>query len=115
MTAPREEAAADESAGPLAGVTVIDLTRALAGPYGTMLLGARIVRVKFAERLAEPMAKGYFRLKSMALTVLENYIVLAIKFQAISKKNAMFAKYFEGFSRKTRPIRREIEPSTQKG
>ena len=49
MTAPREEAAPDESAGPLAGVTVIDLTRALAGPYGTMLLGelgARIVKVE---------------------------------------------------------------------
>ncbi|MDE0716931.1 MAG: CoA transferase, partial [Rhodospirillaceae bacterium] len=44
MSAPPEE-----SAGPLAGVTVIDLTRALAGPYGTMLLGelgARIVKVE---------------------------------------------------------------------
>ncbi len=42
-------ASLEESAGPLAGVTVIDLTRALAGPYGTMLLGelgARIVKVE---------------------------------------------------------------------
>ena len=49
MTTPREKTAQDESAGPLAGVTVIDLTRALAGPYGTMLLGelgARIVKVE---------------------------------------------------------------------
>ena len=39
----------EEPAGPLKGVTVIDLTRALAGPYGTMLLGelgARIIKVE---------------------------------------------------------------------
>ncbi len=39
----------ETAAGPLAGITVIDLTRALAGPYGTMLLGelgARIVKVE---------------------------------------------------------------------
>ncbi len=39
----------ETAAGPLAGVTAIDLTRALAGPYGTMLLGelgARIVKVE---------------------------------------------------------------------
>ena len=39
----------EEPAGPLEGVTVIDLTRALAGPYGTMLLGelgARIIKVE---------------------------------------------------------------------
>ena len=43
MSAPRP------AAGPLAGITVIDLTRALAGPYSTMLLGelgARIVKVE---------------------------------------------------------------------
>ena len=47
--ATQAEAAQDETAGPLAGITVIDLTRALAGPYGTMLLGelgARIVKVE---------------------------------------------------------------------
>ena len=46
---PKHEIAQDDDAGPLAGVTVIDLTRALAGPYGTMLLGelgARIVKVE---------------------------------------------------------------------
>ncbi|MYG53446.1 MAG: CoA transferase [Rhodospirillaceae bacterium] len=53
MTVPQENNARPEAAGPLAGplagVTVIDLTRALAGPYGTMLLGelgARIVKVE---------------------------------------------------------------------
>ena len=47
--ATQAEAAQDETAGPLAGISVIDLTRALAGPYGTMLLGelgARIVKVE---------------------------------------------------------------------
>jgi CoA:oxalate CoA-transferase len=44
-----DPAASGESQGPLAGLTVVDLTRVLAGPFCTLLLqelGARIVKVE---------------------------------------------------------------------
>ena len=85
MTVPQKNDARDDDAGPLAGVTVIDLTRALAGPYGTMLLGelgARIVKVEppggDQARLIGPHVKGnsaYF----MSLNRGKESIVLDLK------------------------------------
>jgi CoA:oxalate CoA-transferase len=48
---------------PLAGVTVVDLTRVLAGPYATLLLanlGARVVKVERPPLGDEARAIGPF-------------------------------------------------------
>ena len=81
----RDEDARDEDTGPLTGITVIDLTRALAGPYGTMLLGelgARIVKIEppggDQARLIGPHVEGssaYF----MSLNRGKESIVLDLK------------------------------------
>ena len=50
--------------GPLSGITVIDLTRVLAGPYSTMLLaelGARVIKVETPETGDDARAYGPFK------------------------------------------------------
>ncbi|MDW3204466.1 MAG: CaiB/BaiF CoA-transferase family protein [Alphaproteobacteria bacterium] len=52
-----------ESAGPLSGLTVIDMTRVLAGPYCTMLLrdlGARVIKVEVPETGDDSRSFGPF-------------------------------------------------------
>jgi formyl-CoA transferase/CoA:oxalate CoA-transferase len=52
---------AEERGGPLAGVTVLDLTRVLSGPYCTMLLGdmgARVLKVEQPDRGDDTRAWG---------------------------------------------------------
>ena len=49
--------------GPLSGITIIDLTRVLAGPYATMVLsdlGARVIKVEMPEKGDDARAYGPF-------------------------------------------------------
>src|SRR5687767_89319 len=49
------------SAGPFAGLTILDLTRVLSGPYCTMLLadmGARVIKVEHPGRGDDTRAWG---------------------------------------------------------
>ena len=52
-----------QTKGPLSGVTVIDLTRVLAGPYSTMILaelGARVIKVETPGRGDDAREYGPF-------------------------------------------------------
>src|SRR5688572_15634023 len=49
------------SAGPLSGLTVIDLSRVLSGPYCTMMLadmGARVIKIEHPEKGDDTRAWG---------------------------------------------------------
>jgi formyl-CoA transferase/CoA:oxalate CoA-transferase len=52
------ERSESKGGGPLAGLTVLDLTRVLSGPYCTMLMGARVIKIEQPGRGDETRAWG---------------------------------------------------------
>ncbi len=99
-------------AGPLSGVTIIDLTRVLAGPYSTMLLaelGARVIKVETPGTGDDARAYGPFKEGKSAYFISVNRGKESI---GLNLKDEGDRKIFEGMLAKADVVAENFRPGT---
>jgi CoA:oxalate CoA-transferase len=100
------------SKGPLSGVTVVDLTRALAGPYCTLLLaelGARVIKIEPPGKGDDARHYGPFRDGKSAYFISINRGKQSI---ALDLKAAADKRIFEGLLERADLLAENFRPGT---
>lgn len=99
-------------AGPLSGITIIDLTRVLAGPYSTMLcaeMGARVIKVETPGTGDDARAYGPFKAGKSAYFISVNRGKESI---ALNLKDEEDRRIFEGMLAKADVVAENFRPGT---